>query len=364
MPLRLELDSPVDAPTRRTSIGLAPHAASSPPPVSSGGLPTFAAERDEFLSGTRDRTREAISRELRGYQPRAIDPETWAAVGALARHSVDTAEPTSGRQALRLLKPTGQYLAWRRRIGLSLGEPADVFRAEDIERFVATGCDSLSPRSRATYRSALRTVGEANVGWATACPNRGVPITASSATAPYTPAELASIVSASQGQSTEYRRHNALALITLARGAGLTTGEIASLVGTDIVRASDGLRVIRVPGPHAREVVARRTWAEQLGELAELAGHRAVFRSSRATLTDKDIARFCERLRWSHAPHLSVNRLRVTWMLELLQSGVPIQVVAGAAGITAPAVARYVVHLAPPPAGQVRQWLAGADPAT
>lgn len=48
------------------------------------------------------------------------------------------------------------------------------------------------------------------------------------------------------------------------------------------------------------------------------------------------------------APKISVKRLRVTWMVQLLDEAVPIHVIATAAGVEATHLARYADFLTQP----------------
>jgi hypothetical protein len=82
-------------------------------------------------------------------------------------------------------------------------------------------------------------------------------------------------------------------------------------------------------------------------QIAADAGVGPVFNPARPTVTRNDIARFCDRLGWRDAPRLSVTRLRTGWIVEHLAAGVPLHVLADAAGVTAPNLARYAQFLTP-----------------
>ena len=53
------------------------------------------------------------------------------------------------------------------------------------------------------------------------------------------------------------------------------------------------------------------------------------------------VSRFVERLPGGDAPKLSTQRLRATWVVRHLEAGVPINVLAAAAGVGAERLARY-----------------------
>jgi hypothetical protein len=250
-------------------------------------------------------------------------------------------------QAVGLLKPLGQYLAWRRVMAMSSVEPSDVFRVDDIEQFIQHGCTHLNGRTRATYRSALLRVGEHCAGWQVVRPNQGLPIGAGDPQAPYSRDEFAAVLAAVSGRRTAFQRHNGQVLIALGRGAGLAAGDITALAGTDIEVRSREIVVIHVAGPNPRQVPVLARWAEEVGRLGVLAGHHPVFRPDRMEIKRNDIARFCDRLVWRDAPRLSVNRLRATWIVEHLEAGTPLHILAAAAGVGAVSVARYATFARP-----------------
>jgi hypothetical protein len=250
-------------------------------------------------------------------------------------------------QAVELLKPLGQYLAWRHGGALTLTDPAVVFRVDDIEQFIQHGCTHLTGRTRATYRSALVRVGEHAAGWQVVRPAQGLPIEAADPQAPYSPEEFAAVLAAVSGRRTAFQRHNGLVLIALGRGAGLAAGDITALVGTDIEERSDGTVVVHVAGPSRRQVPVLTSWAAEVARLGRLAGRHPMFRADRTEIKRNDIARFCDRLVWRDAPRLSVNRLRATWIVEHLEAGTPLHVLAAAAGVRAVSIARYATYARP-----------------
>lgn len=297
------------------------------------------------------------------YRPLRVDAAVWAAVGPLAREWVGTVPVGVVSEAVQRLKPLAQYLAWRVAGGMTVTDAAVVFRLDEIDRFILVGCGHLAGGTRATYRSALRSIGEHVVGFEVACPDRAMPAAKPTPLAPYSDAEFASILGAISGRPTLFQRNNAMALVVFGRGAGLGAGDIAGLIGTDCHRTADGTVIIGVPGARPREVPVLRRWEAQAYDIAAAAGDGPVFNSTLAAVTCIDIARFCERLSWSDAPGLSVSRLRITWIVEHLSAGAPLHVLAQAAGVTAPNLARYARFLDPVPPARARDTLRrGAGP--
>jgi hypothetical protein len=255
--------------------------------------------------------------------------------------------PGSEVQAVRRLKPLAQYLGWRVAGGRSLTDPSAVFRADEIEQFVSGGCGHLAGGTRATYRSALRTIGENVVGAEVACPDRTVELAKPAPLTAYSEVEFAALLGAIAGRPTRFQRDNAMVLVVFGRGAGLTAGDIASLTGHSIRTTTDGATVVEVCGARGRRVPVLGRWETLAAQIGADAGDGPVFNPARPRATRNDIARFCDRLGWRDAPRLSVTRLRIGWIVEHLAAGVPLHVLADAAGVTSPNLARYAEFLAP-----------------
>jgi hypothetical protein len=288
-----------------------------------------------------------VGQSIDSYMPRTVDPAVWAEVGPSARAWVSLVPVEVTSQAVGLLKPLSQYLAWRHAGAMNAADPATVFRVDDIEQFIQNGCQHLTVRTRATYRSALLRVGEHVAGWQVVRPTQGLPIGAADPQAPYSPGELAAVLGAVSGRRTGFQRHNGLVIVALGRGAGLTAGDITALVGTDIEERHDGTVIVHVAGPNRRQVPVLASWATQVAGLGVMTGHHPMFRSDRTEIKRNDIARFCDRLVWRDAPRLNVSRLRATWIVEHLEAGTPLHLLAAAAGVRAASLARYAAYARP-----------------
>jgi hypothetical protein len=355
----LALDTPVDLPRQPERV-----AAFTPVPSArlwvAGGTEEFLHHRSTpawYAGAPVGGADMAVGESIDDYVPRVVAPEVWAVVGPPARAWAARTPASNGFQAVQRLKPLAQYLAWRHGGGMTVTDPTEVFRSDEIEFFIGSACGQLADGTRRTYRSALRTIGEHIAGWETACPDRGQPIGKTQPVEPYSPAELSAILGAIRGRPTMYQRHSAQVLVALGRGAGLTSLDIAVVVGTDIETTQNGNVVVHVPAPNRREVTVLRAWGEEVSRIAGQSGQRPLFRSQRTKIQRNDIARFCERLNWADAPALSVHRLRVSWIVEHLEAGTPLAVLSRTAGVGATSIARYAQYAATVSTGRSRELL-------
>lgn len=284
---------------------------------------------------------------IESYRPRSVDPLIWAEVGPFARRWVELVPNGAGGSGVQRLKPLAQYLAWRSEGGRAVTDPGVVFRADEIEQFISGGCGHLAGGTRATYRSALRTIGEHVVGVEVACPDRMVELAKPAPLTPYTDSQFAALLGAIAGRPTAFQRDNAMVLVVFGRGAGLTAGDIANLTSWDVRTTQDGTTLVTVAGDRPRRVPLLRRWEAMASQIAADAEGGPMFNPARSRATRNDIARFCDRLAWRDAPRLSVSRLRITWVVEQLAAGIPLHVLAEAAGVTAPNLARYAEFLKP-----------------
>jgi hypothetical protein len=283
-----------------------------------------------------------VDERIERYRPAQMSDELWTLVGPHTREAVAAVAPGPG-QVTRFLNVASSHLAWAHERGIEL-RPEVVWHFEVIEHSVADGFGHLAPETQASYRSDLRTLGEAVAG-PDACPTRQRIITRGNTEAPYERDELADLVAAARGLTTPHRRENAEIVVGLGVGGGFTNGEINALVGTDIDVTDEGVMVTVGLGMRARRVVVRAEWEQVIADRAAEVGNRPVFRPDRTRIRPLDIAKFLDSLNFAHLPRLTVQRLRVTWIVEQLAAQVPIQVVAAAAGVSAAQIGRYVRYV-------------------
>jgi hypothetical protein len=279
------------------------------------------------------------------FNPKAVRPDVWARIESPVRLWVRTAEPDKPQRARNLMNAVTQLALWADTIALPLD--ADVIlRPEVIDRFVTEARSRLSKGAVNNYRTHLRAVGRAVVD-PSLFPPRPVTLPRTAQEAPYTLADTTALVSWSRGLPTESLRRNSRALVAMGLGAGLSSQEMACLVGTDVTVDDDGV-LLATGGKNPRIVPVLRRWEDDIAAMAEEVKDRPFFMPHRTNVVRHQIPNFVERcMRTSPGTHLSVQRLRITWLVRQLAAGTPINALAQFAGVLPAQLCKYYVFVPP-----------------
>ncbi|MEO3873675.1 hypothetical protein ABGB18_33105 [Nonomuraea sp. B12E4] len=281
----------------------------------------------------------ATSAKITSYRPQDAPPE-WDHICGHVRMMVAASADRSPYRVERLLTATTRLALWCHRSGLP-DDPEVWLRHETIDAFVLTGCTDLAPSSAQTYRSWLRHM-RATLAWLERGEQAPPPMKApKTVSPPYAPAQLGRLRGWAErlpGQA----RGDALALMALAFGCGLTSGEVAAVRTGHLRRLDCGAVVVAVPDAE-RLIVCRAAWEDVLARAADQPGDRFVFRPRRAARHAKNLfsSWTARHQPTGGLPALSVRRLRSTWIVELLSARIDLGVVAAAAGMSTSALARY-----------------------
>jgi len=263
------------------------------------------------------------------YVPTSIGSTEWGLIADAARRITRSSAPTTGTSASHRILAITQVLLWASRLGLPL-DVEDLFTPEVIERYIATGCPNLSPASRGTRRSVLRTVGRRvtrRARWDSPAP---VYPTARPYQ-PYTARECDWLIECARSQATVGRRRVMTVLLGLGLGAGLAPDEIADLTARRIITVTPDRYAVAL---EQRIVPIRTAYAPLIVDLA------ARLPADAPLIRDKAVPRI-ETL-WSllqpcEVPvplqPLTVSRLRTTWAHDALASPIPLPHVVGAYGL-------------------------------
>jgi integrase len=180
-----------------------------------------------------------------------------------------------------------------------------------VEAFAALGLRELSPPTKGTYRSVLRRLGQSER------PQSAPGYRGSSAGRPYDENERRELLSMAQSQPKPWRRHSALAVLSLSLGAGLRSGELASVRGGDVTTGNCGVLVATA----GRIVPVKGVYAGVLARLARTAGEEGhVFHPEPADRSYPNfVYDFCANLRRSPGTALlTVRRCRSSFVADRL----------------------------------------------
>lgn len=263
-----------------------------------------------------------------GYVPRQIQETTWRVIEDEVRQIVRDSQPATGTSADHHMLAVTHFLAWAVDQQRSR-ERERLFVPEVVEHYVATACEHLSPVSRGTRRSVLRTVGRRvtrRARWDSPAPVYPT----SKSRPPYTDEQCRWLVKCVDSQSSPSRRRVLQSLLGLGLGAGLTPDEVASLTTNSLINASPGRMRIILPG---RIVPVRSRYAPLLEGLIDTLAPGAVLVRDKPLPRVETISNLLARcdLPESLRP-LTMSRLRQTWALDALASSAPLPSVMAAYG--------------------------------
>lgn len=272
---------------------------------------------------------------IAGYTPTVIPAKRWDAVRTFVTESVSTAatedwSADKTRAALRTVARLADYVSMTgREVSVET-----VFTEATVNSFVDQS--GYSTHVQGTTRSLLRVVGQAahrHYDTPRERPQYGT----DKKSAPYSPEEVTRLRHWADGEATVQRRQQANLLLALTLGAGLRSGEVATLTAADVETDETGTVVYpsgyRGAGP--RFVPVDHEWAQPIREAVErsTSGEAWLFRPERTTEGAGTVALFTKR---SHRPSLAVDmsRARTTWIVNQVRRGVPESAVIEAAGLT------------------------------
>lgn len=229
-------------------------------------------------------------------------------VAAFTRGVVAACGPASSARARALIHAVAKAAAFAEACGLEL-QTEVVLHPSVIERFLASAKGSLSPATRRTVATNLRSV-RRQLANPSPDPLR---LPRERAVAPYSSAEIDRYLALAAAQPTLSRSMRATALICLGAGAGLTGADLRSVRGSDVHHAHGGL-VVTVSGIHPRSVPVMARFHAPLRVAADYAADSFIVGGvdrQRRNVTSGLVASLAGG---GDLPSLSMRRLRSTWL--------------------------------------------------
>ena len=281
-----------------------------------------------------------ISAKIVRYQPKA-PPPAWEGIAPLVRSVVAATVTQVPYDVDRLLHVMTSLALWAEDNGLER-QPDMWLRNETIDTFVLSLIGKMKPSSVRTYRTWLLRIRDALAwserGEATPARLKATP----QPHQPYTAVELAGLRHWAW-HLREQQRRDALALMALGAGYGLTPKEVAATCGSHLRRAGREGPLLHTGVDRDVTLAARAAWEEVAAGLAEEAGGGYLFRPGRSSQYAKNlISSWTGGHRPIGLPPLSAGRLRATWIVDLMKSRIDHDLIAKAAGLgSAASLARY-----------------------
>jgi hypothetical protein len=295
---------------------------------------------------------------IKRFEPSAADPSVWAAIAPLAREWVEIVAPQTRDQAVELMSRTAAFLVWLYEQGVDL-RPEVALAPSTLDRYVKVGCAHLAPGTRTNYRRLLRKIGRAVLG-PPMYPERPLGLPKSDPSLPYTRDDEGALSAWVHGLPTERQRDGATALLGMGLGAGLRSREMHA-ARADWVESTATGTAITVPGAHPRRVPVVARWEWAIDHAVTVADSGLLFLPKRHSQHRKTVSAFTENLPSTYRPKLSVQRLRITWIVRHLDGQVSPNVLAAAAGVTPETLWQYVRSMSPVDTAEADRQLRGPD---
>lgn len=208
-------------------------------------------------------------------------------------------------------------------------ELEEIFTTRNIEMFIQDAKTTYAAGSLGNIRSRLFRIAER-----IADPqDRRPPVAAlpqANPARPYTPRDIAAMMSWANTRATEKRRVSAVNLLSVGFGAGLSTTEIGGLRHAD-VELRDGATWLHVSGARERDVVMVQRWADLLRWDGAEQQAQFVFRPDRSVNSRNVVSSFVDAAPREVRPQ--PQRMRATWIVRHLERGVNVAVLLRAAGV-------------------------------
>ena len=304
--------------------------------------------------------RNTVDLHIDAYRPRAVGP-AWTRVAPEVRRVVKAALPATPYTAAQLLGSLSRLALHADARGCPASAELWLSR-EMIEAFIATGAPAVAESTRANYRSRLLRLREAMIGPDLAS-GATASLSGSRASAPYSAAERTELWSWACGQPTPALRTGCKLLLALGFGCGLDSHEIVALRSHDVRATADGGPVVvNVRGRRARLVVCRRAWERVLAEQAGQAPAGGwLVRPDADARAKNTITNFLARTRTPPGTaRLVMARARASWIVELVDAGVPLTALVAAAGVESlHALSRFMPYFEPLGADDAQAALRG-----
>lgn len=298
------------------------------------GLP-MSTDRWSAMGETPRALPAAERQSIHSYQPRtAVASEHWLVIREFVIEVMEETIVDSISTPDTYMASVARYVDWCHRVmGLEL-DRQEIFDRELIAYYAMSATDHLNRNAKGAVRSRLLWVGDHLIEGGIR-PRTMERLCRVPATAPYRPDEVSRLKMWASSQSTVYMRHACWTALAYGLGAGLTAAELAQLRREDVQETEHGVIVTVAGGRMPREVVMLAEWEDHALVLADSVAPGAYIFKPDAKNRHGGMAGYALHKSKARTEGLSINlaRMRITWMVRVLDAGCPMPVFLNIAGL-------------------------------
>ena len=252
-----------------------------------------------------------------GYRPNGPAHDLWDQIGPFVRDAVVHGGCTSLSGVFVALRAMSVFATWAVSQGLPLDKEVTIDK-NTVERFIQVGMSDLGESSQGTYGSTLRRIGPL---WTRRAlwPPQQKKLSHKTLAPPYSAEDVSWMWQIASTQKTPGRRRSATALLALAHGAGLKANELAAVRSEDVELRTDAV-LVKVSGARQRRVPVLPLAHDGLRWLCSAYEGRQLYADITPSRTaPSQVANQIEVP--PGAPTFDSPRLRTTWLVEMLSTG-------------------------------------------
>lgn len=301
------------------------------------------------------------------YRPHRLNNARWSEVREAVLSLIPLTSPPTAEAFHKQMSALMQFVLWTHKTGFPLdvdtmvtSERVETYREMEHLR-ITKGQSPLKKATLNDYVSRLRDLGpriNPNGGW----PPRAGKVKGGVTRGlrdPYSDGEIARFRDELATMPEGPKRDLAEALLLMGLGFGPQPGEMAAMTGTMFTKDANGVWA-DIPGKNPRRVPVAEPWADELLALAQRVGDGPLVVKANHKNALGEACRSVQLGRKRAA--LSPMRLRITWMVDRLRSGVDPRSMSTAAGLGSLTSAMELMHFVPSPDASEQDVLLRANP--
>lgn len=298
---------------------------------------------------------DSVDAELASYRP-LLGATVWETIRPFVHATVAgrCGEYSLGKRRMALIRMTA-FAAWLHTTGYAqLNERA--LNPDLIDYYWHHRRTVVTEQTAKQERKLLRAI----AGIAPTI-ERNLPASRSEVKAPYSESELRDFRRWARWLRIPGHRRDALALLALCAGCGLSAGELMHVRRSHIIQLTDQKLGVTVTVRAPRTVPVLQAWADALAQVREGEPEELVFSPGSRTRNGNQLVNVMRDIHGESKP--IAGRLRTTWLTRHLAAGTRLDILLPAAGLKdAISLAPLVQHLAPVgPEAALAQLRLGGD---